>query len=104
VRQLKDAKMGVVRNNRRWTLKVAIPWQALGTDPPSKPTILCGDVGALESDVQGRSTVARHYWANKRQVFLGDQPAETRILPATWGEFDFQSDNELDSLLDQAPE
>jgi hypothetical protein len=54
--------------------------------------------------VQGRSTVARHYWANKRQVFLGDQPAETRILPATWGEFDFQSDNELDSLLDQAPE
>ncbi|HTN73657.1 MAG TPA: hypothetical protein VL096_00360, partial [Pirellulaceae bacterium] len=100
IRQLKDAKVAVVRNNRRWTLEVAIPWRALGAVAPTQPIIMRGDIGALESDPNGRTAIARHYWANKRQVFIGDQPAEARIAPSTWGEFEFQPANELDGLLD----
>lgn len=100
IRELTDAKVAVVRNNRRWTLEVAIPWKALGATAPAQTQVLRGDFGALVSDPQGRTTVARHYWANKRHVIMGDQPAEARLLPGTWGEFEFQPASELDALLD----
>ncbi|WP_145093034.1 hypothetical protein [Anatilimnocola aggregata] len=100
IREIKEAEVAVVRNDRRWTLEAAIPWRSLGMVAPTSAQVLRGDVGALESDPNGRTTIARHYWANKRQVFVGDQPTEARLLPSTWGEFEFPASKELDSLLD----
>lgn len=100
ITELKNVQMAVVRGDRRWTLEAAIPWEELGIESFEKSQMLRGDLGALESDPNGQTTVGRYYWANKRQRMLGDQPAEARLLPGTWGEFEFILPDAVDSLLD----
>jgi hypothetical protein len=72
-----------------WTIEAARPWKILGFPAPAGSSSLRGDVGALVSDPNGMSTVTRYYWANKTNVVMSDLPAESRILPSTWGEFRF---------------
>lgn len=61
----------------------------------------CGDLGVLESNPNGQSTIGRYYWANKRQMTMSDQPAEARVLPGLWGEFEFTPSDLVDALLDK---
>ncbi len=100
IRELTEARVAIVRSDKGWTIEAAIPWKSLGTTAPNQALILRGDLGILESDPNGQSTVARYYWANKRQVTLGDQPAEARVIPSLWGEFEFTVPNLIDALLD----
>jgi hypothetical protein len=73
-------------NSSEWNIEAAIPWKALGLDPPSTDQRLRGDIGVLISDQGGTATVLRKYWANKSQIIIGDLPSEARITPALWGE------------------
>jgi len=98
--QLDEVHTAIARTAGGWTVELAIPWKALGAAAPTKSTMLRGDFGILESDPTGQNTVGRYYWANKRHVILGDQPAEARVLPNLWGEFEFAEPNLIESLLD----
>lgn len=100
IRELNEARVAIVRTDKGWTIEAAIPWKSLGSTVPTQSLILRGDLGILESDPNGQSTVARYYWANKRQVTLGDQPSEARVIPSLWGEFEFAVPNLIDALLD----
>ena len=102
IRSLTEARAAFSRTKDGWTFEAAIPWRSLGRTAPTKSTILRGDFGVLESDPNGRATIARHYWANKRQVTISDQPSESRVLPGLWGEFELVPSDLVDSLLDGA--
>ncbi|MFM9963548.1 MAG: hypothetical protein ACKV2Q_20255 [Planctomycetaceae bacterium] len=98
--QLANARVAIVRTDKGWTIEAALPWKSLGTTAPKQTVVLGGDLGILESDPNGQSTVGRFYWSNKKQVTLGDQPAEARVSPSLWGEFEFLVPDALDGLLD----
>ncbi len=104
---LANARLLIRREGSGWLLEAAIPWRALGIDTLPANCRLRGDLGILWSDPEGRATVARHYWANRSNVVLGDLPAETRVQPALWGTLVFDTpdlaDQLLDSLLDDSP-
>lgn len=97
---LKDARMVIRREGAAWVLEAAIPWQALGAPPPEGRRRLRGDIGVLFSDPEGMATVARHYWANRANVVLGDLPAEARVQPALWGEWVFEMPDPVERALD----
>lgn len=101
VRAMSEAKTAFSRLAQNWTFEAAIPWRALGRPAPVKGLSLRGDLGVTESDSQGITTIARHYWANHSQVSLSDLPSEARVLPALWGEFRFEPAAGVDSLLDK---
>ncbi len=100
IRQLKQARVAVRRSDRQWFLEAAIPWAALGWAPSGKSFVRRGDIGALESDPEGVSTVARHYWANKTNVVMSDLPSEAKVIPSLWGEFRFRVPDLSESLLE----
>lgn len=100
VRSLGEAKIAFKRLQQYWTIEAAIPWSALGHKAPTKSLSLRGDLGAIESDPQGVTTIARYYWANQSQVILSDLPGEARVQPALWGEFRFEVNDGLDALLE----
>jgi hypothetical protein len=70
-------------------------------EAPRHPTILRGNFGVLESDPNGKKTITRYYWANKRQVPISDQPSEAHALPGLWGEIDFVPGDAVDALLEK---
>jgi hypothetical protein len=70
----------------RWSLEAAIPWADLGYPAPRIGSRLRGDVGVLQADQNGVSTVGRLYWAGKSQTVICDIPSEARLLPSLWGE------------------
>lgn len=100
VGQLEDVRLLIRREASGWLLEAAIPWRALGIDKLPANCRLRGDVGILWSDPEGRATVARHYWANRSNVVLGDLPAETRVQPALWGTLVFDTPDLADQMLD----
>jgi hypothetical protein len=101
IRSLTEARAAFTRSKDGWSFEAAIPWKSLGKTAPTRSTILRGDFGVLESDPNGRTTIARYYWSNKRQVTMSDQPSEARVLPGLWGEFELVPSDPVDSLLDR---
>jgi hypothetical protein len=75
-----------------WTLTAAIPWRALGIDPPQAGVRLRGDIGVLRSDQNGVVTAERLYWSGKSQTVISDLPSEARLVPALWGEVTFEEE------------
>lgn len=70
-------------------VEAVIPWKALGVAAPGIGSKLRGDLGLLQSDQNGVSTISRLYWSGKSQRVVSDLPSEARINPALWGEFYF---------------
>jgi len=68
-----------------WTMEAAVPWAALGAQPPVVGPKLCGDFGYLESDENGTQTIGRKYWSGKTQTVICDLPSEARLNPSLWG-------------------
>ena len=81
--QTKDYKEGT-----NWVMEAAVPWAALGVEPPKIGATLRGDFGYLESDDNGTQTVARKYWSAKAQTVISDLPSEARLHPSLWGSFE----------------
>jgi hypothetical protein len=77
---------GAGRDGGGYLVEAAIPWTALGVAPPRIGDKLRGDLGVLQSDQHGVSTVNRLYWAGKSQTGVSDIPTEARLTPALWGE------------------
>jgi hypothetical protein len=97
---LAEARLAVHRDGSGWRLEAAIPWATLGVEKLPADLRLRGDIGILWSDPDGRTTVARHYWANRTNVVLGDLPAETRVHPGLWGTLLFSTPDLADQLMD----
>lgn len=85
VRVIEQAEVSFRAHESGWKLEAAIPWSAIGLEPPPAGQTVRGDVGVLQSDQEGTRTVSRIYWANRSNVVLGDLPAEARVTPALWG-------------------
>lgn len=86
---LTDAKVVVTVEPGGYTVVAAIPWTSLG-GKPAAGTTLRGDVGFISSDVQGLRNSARTYWANKETNLTSDEPLESWLFPANWGELVFE--------------
>ncbi len=93
VKQLDDAEVGIgvegTGKTQEFVLEAAIPWKDLGATAPKVGTKLRGDVGILQSDQNGVSTVNRLYWSGKSQRVVADLPSEARLSPILWGTFYF---------------
>ena len=90
VEVIADARVAVqqqpYKDGMFWVLEAAVPWKALGFEPPATGTLLRGDFGYLQSDQNGMQTVSRKYWSGKTQTVVCDIPSEARLAPALWGE------------------
>ncbi|MEI6519350.1 MAG: hypothetical protein WCO98_04840 [bacterium] len=69
-----------------WILEAAIPWEEIGFPAPNIDDHIRGDIGILQGDQNGVSTVGRIYWSGKSQTVVCDIPSEARLLPSLWGE------------------
>ena len=92
---LDDAMVAFSRTPTGWTVEAAIPWSALGVEPPEPGHRLRADVGLLKSDQNGVATVMRAYWTAKTQTVVSDVGFEARLTPAIWGD--------LDTVAEEAP-
>ncbi len=61
-----------------------IPLDALGVKPCDGLRLKM-DIGILEADRDGGTTVRRRYWANPLVQTVSDIPSEARIQPDMWG-------------------
>lgn len=104
VGEINDAKIAIVYDGGNWTVEAAIPWKSLGATAPKSKVNLRGDLGVLQSDPNGQMTIARYYWANKSYIVLSDQPAESRLHPALWGELQFAEPFASDADLLAVPD
>ncbi|MFM7290132.1 MAG: hypothetical protein ACKO6B_02735 [Planctomycetia bacterium] len=98
VRPIPEATVAVRRETwdelktTSWTLTAAIPWRALGIDPPQPGVRLRGDIGVLRSDQNGVVTAERLYWSGKSQTVISDLPSEARLVPTLWGDLTFEEE------------
>ena len=90
VTTIPDAEVAVQQSSTattcRWVLEAAIPWEAIGYPAPEIDAHIRGDVGILQGDQNGMSTINRIYWSGKSQTVVCDIPSEARLLPSLWGE------------------
>lgn len=85
VENLGGVQLEAKKSNGGYTFIAAIPFSVLGID--AKPGLkLRGDVGFISSDDKGIINIARTYWANSSTGLVNDEPQESWIYPATWGE------------------
>jgi sugar lactone lactonase YvrE len=89
VEAIADAKVKVKVESNRYVVEAALPLKSIGLVP--KPGMkLRGDVGFISSDANGMINTARTYWSNKHTNLVSDEPQESWLFPATWGEFSFE--------------
>jgi hypothetical protein len=90
VTRIPDAEVAVqlktTQTSSAWVLEAAIPWEVLGYPAPGIDEHIRGDVGILQGDQNGMSTINRIYWSGKSQTVICDIPSEARLLPSLWGE------------------
>lgn len=87
---LKDVTVKLLPNDKDYTLEAAIPWAALGMDPPEKGARLQGDMGIIFSDKAGAQAIRRVYLFNKNTGVVNDIPSEVRVVTPNWGELIFE--------------
>ncbi len=109
VEVIPDAKIAIssepVKDSAPWAIiEVAIPWTSLGFPAPESGTKLRGDIGFLESDPNGVSTINRIYWSGKTQTVVCDIPSEARLTPSLWGELYFQDQDKSIRFSTDEPE
>ncbi|MFP4058175.1 MAG: hypothetical protein ACLF0G_15010 [Candidatus Brocadiia bacterium] len=86
---LDAASVAVKKTDEGYTLEAAVPLEAIGLE--ARPGMsLRGDLGFISSDAQGRTNVARTYWANRHTNLVSDLPHEAWLYPARWGEMTFE--------------
>jgi hypothetical protein len=76
-----------IKDGTYWVMEAAVPWAAIGVQPPPAGAVLKGDLGYLQSDDSGLQTVGRKYWSGKGQTVISDLPSEARLNPSLWGRF-----------------
>jgi hypothetical protein len=84
VEVLSEARVAVTVDRARYRVELALPLAALGVSP-TPGLRLRGDLGVIASDAEGRSNVARIYWANKATNLVSDLPSEAWFFPQGWG-------------------
>ena len=86
VETLKTARVHIAPTAGGYVLTAALPWADLGIQP-APGLKLRGDAGFISSDAAGKRNVARTYWANEDTGLVSDEPQESWLFPARWGEF-----------------
>jgi hypothetical protein len=109
VEVITDAKIAIAtepnKESTPWAIvEVAIPWTSLGVTAPETGSKLRGDIGILESDANGVSTINRIYWSGKSQTVICDIPSEARLTPSLWGELYFQDPDKSIKFSTDEPE
>ncbi|MEI6518664.1 MAG: hypothetical protein WCO98_01255 [bacterium] len=109
VEVIQDAKIAIAtepnKESTPWAIvEVAIPWTSLGATTPETGTKLRGDIGILESDANGVSTINRLYWSGKSQTVICDIPSEAKLTPSLWGELYFQDPDKSMKFSTDQPE
>ncbi|PTY02929.1 hypothetical protein DB346_07915 [Verrucomicrobia bacterium LW23] len=75
-----------VADDGKGAFEISVPLDILGLKPQPGAR-LRGDIGVLRG-VPGQTT-ARVYWSNKGTAIVSDVPSEAELLPALWGDWEF---------------
>ncbi len=89
VDRLDPANIGIARTSKGYAVEAVVPFELLGLKPqPGKRYKI--DFGILSAAGDGKTTVARTYWANKATGLVSDVPGEIMLTPGLWGEAEFE--------------
>ena len=89
VTELVDVQIGVKKQHNWYSIELAIPFKALGTDSPAGKVIK-GDLGINYGDSVGEVTRLRSYWSNKATALVNDVPGEIMQHPDMWSNIRFE--------------
>jgi hypothetical protein len=89
VDRLDPANIGIARTSKGYAVEAVVPFELLGFKPqPGKRYRI--DFGILSAASDGKTTVARTYWANQATGLVSDVPGEIMLTPGLWGEAEFE--------------
>lgn len=83
---LAEAKIEVKVDTKRgrYVVEAAIPLKSIGL-APKQGMKLNGDIGVTHGDEDGKDTILRTYWNNKKTGIVADEVFELKIAPSNWG-------------------
>jgi len=90
IEEVKDAKTDVKRTKTGYSVRVDIPWNALG-EPHGKFAggLRRCDAGVLFGDPSGTRVIRRQYLFDPGSQEVSDIPSEARVNPSAWGSWEF---------------
>lgn len=90
VEEIADAKVELTRRKGGYSLRVDIPWKALGEAAGQfKGGLRRADAGVIFGDDSGTRALRRQYLFDPGGQEVSDMPSEARVDPSAWGVWEF---------------